>query len=296
MMSEGPPTESDDTPTTTPADVFGALSDPLRIDILHALVEYHRKTSPETQIGFADLRRRVGVEDSGRFRYHVEQLRGNFVEKGDEGYRLTYAGAKIVAAILMGTYTDEVTKKAEPLDSTCFICDTPAVATYQDGSCLVSCANDHPLFAWQVPPTAAADMTLPELVDVAEVLARQGIERALIGICPECYHTIDTEVRLDETAQPLFHAECESCSARVLTPVGYCLLVNPHVAAFYRRHGRDLRGTYTWELPFVRDETLLTVIEESPVRVEIDVCLEDDRLSVTVNETGHVIDHQRSTG
>ncbi|WP_449404315.1 DUF7347 domain-containing protein [Halalkalicoccus subterraneus] len=47
-------------------------------------------------MGFADLRRRVGVEDSGRFRYHLKQLRGDFVEKANDGYRLTYAGEACV--------------------------------------------------------------------------------------------------------------------------------------------------------------------------------------------------------
>jgi hypothetical protein len=232
------------------------------------------------------------VDDSGRFRYHVNQLRGNFIEKVEEGYRLTYAGAKIVAAILMGTYTTEVTKDATELDSNCFVCDNPAVATYEDGKCVVSCANDHPLFAWQVPPTAAVDATLPEIVEIAELLARQGMERALSGYCPECYHPIETGVVVEEAPQPIFRAECETCGAQLINPIGYCLLVNPRVAALYRRHGQDLHEQYIWELPFARDETIHTIIEESPVRVEIDVCLEKETLRMTVNETGHVIDHR----
>nr|WP_160133952.1 hypothetical protein [Halococcus salsus] len=60
--TERSPTEE---PNTDPADAFGALSDPLRIDILRALGNYHREAADERSIGFADLRRRVGVDDSG---------------------------------------------------------------------------------------------------------------------------------------------------------------------------------------------------------------------------------------
>jgi hypothetical protein len=278
--------------STNPADAFGALSDPFRVDILQALGSYHRETEYEKTIGFADLRRRVGAEDSGRFRYHLNQLRGNFVEKVDGGYRLTHAGGKIVAAILMGTYTDEITKNATDLDSDCFVCGTPAVATYENGTCRVSCANDHPLFGWQVPPTAAADATLPEIVGVAELLARQGMERTLSGYCAECYHSIEPVVLTERQGPPVFRAECETCGARLISPVGYCLLVDSRVAALYRRHGHDLHDPYIWDLPFIRNDVLSTLAGEEPMRIEIDVSLEDETLTATVDETGHVVDHR----
>lgn len=292
MTSEEKSISTNEEPNTDPADAFGALSDPLRVDILQTLGGYHCETDYEKTIGFADLRRRVGVEDSGRFRYHLKQLRGNFVEKANGGYRLTYAGGKIVSAILMGTYTHVITKDATELDSDCFVCNNPAVATYENGICAVSCANDHPLFSWQVPPTAAADATLPEIVDVAELLARQGMQRVLNGYCPECYHTIESEVLTEQTEPPVFRAHCETCGARLISPVGYCLLVDPRVAAFYQRHGHNLHEYYIWDLPFVQNETPYTLIEESPPRLEIDVSVANETLTAIVNETGHVIDYR----
>jgi hypothetical protein len=88
------------------ADAFGALSDPVRVGIVHALTEHGRESWPPTGLGFADLRRRVGVVDSGRFRYHLERLRGRFVEQVGGDYRLTCAGQEVAAAILAGTYTE----------------------------------------------------------------------------------------------------------------------------------------------------------------------------------------------
>jgi DNA-binding transcriptional ArsR family regulator len=277
---------------TDPADAFGALSDPLRVDILQTLAAHHRETDGGESIGFAELRRAVDVRDSGRFRYHVERLRGRFVEKTDEGYHLTYAGVEVVAAILMGTYTEQVSRGPEDLDSVCFVCEESAMATYENGHCLVTCANSHPLFQWAIPPSAAADTTLPEIVDVAELLAYQAIERALAGICPRCYQHLETEVLVNETARPGFRAECEACGMRLIGPVGFCLLIDPQVAAFYRRHGRELREHYIWEHSFVQDEASSTVTEDSSVRVEIDVCVDEETLKVIVDETGHVVTHR----
>ena len=286
--TERSPTEE---PNTDPADAFGALSDPLRIDILRALGDYHREAADERPIGFADLRRRVGVDDSGRFRYHLERLRGNFVEKASDGYRLTFAGAKIVVAILMGTYTHAISREAVELDSDCFVCDDPAIATYENGICTVSCANDHPLFRWQVPPTAAAAATLPEIVDVAELLARQGMERTLDGYCPECYHAIESAVITESVETPVFHAQCETCGARLVCPAGYALLVDSRVVALYRRHGHDLHEYYLWDLPFIQEKERYTLIEERSACLEIDVSVASETLSVALDETGHVVDY-----
>lgn len=294
MTSNETSSDSGGEADTGPADAFSALSDPLRVDIIRALCEHHRESQTLDPIGFADFRRRVGVDDPGRFRYHLQKLQEDFVEKTDEGYRLTYAGKKVVDAILMGTYTSEVSKDAAELDSDCFICDNPAVATYENGLCVVSCENDHPLFTWQVPPTAAAGATPAEIVEVAELLARQGLERALSGICTECYHPIETDVVVEESEKPILRAVCETCGARLISPVGYCLLANPRVAALYHRHGRDLDESHIWELSFIRDETALTVLEESPARVEVDASLEEETLEVTVNESGHAVNHRLS--
>jgi DNA-binding transcriptional ArsR family regulator len=271
-----------------PADAFAALSDPLRVDVLRELSAHRRETGGEVA-GFADLRKRVGVRDSGRFRYHLNELRPNFVEKTDDGYRLTHAGLQVVAAILAGTYTDDVSKGPVELDSDCPFCGRPAVAVCEDGVCLVTCGDDHPLFQWSVPPNAAADASLPEVVDLAELLAFQAIEQALTGACPQCYDPIETAVITDGSERPVFRAVCDTCGARLLGPVSFCLLVDPAIAAFCRRHGLTLRDDHVWEFPFVDDDPGATVVDGDPVRVEFDVTLGDERLQATVDDRGDVV-------
>lgn len=270
-----------------PADAFAALSDPLRVNILQELSAHHRTTG-DAVIGFAALRKRVGVRDSGRFRYHLNELRDQFVEKTDDGYRLTHAGIQIVAAILAGTYTDEVSIGPAELDSDCPFCDQPAVAVYEDGRCLVTCSNDHPLFQWSMPPNVAVEKELPEAIDVAELLAFQAIEQALAGVCPQCYDPIETVVVADGPPRPVFRAVCDTCGARVIGPVDFCLFVDPEVTAFCRRHGLTLRENHVWDFPFVGDDSGSAIADE-PLRLEFTVSLDDETLHVTIDECGHVV-------
>lgn len=54
---------------------FAAVSDPTRIAILRALATHARETG-ESVCRFSELRKRAGVDDSGRFRYHLNKLDG----------------------------------------------------------------------------------------------------------------------------------------------------------------------------------------------------------------------------
>lgn len=275
-----------------PAAAFGALSDPLRVDILRELAAHRRENEPgRDPIGFADLRRCVDVRDSGRFRYHLNELRDHFVEKSEGGYRLTHAGTAVVAAVLAGTITDASTTGRAELDSACHECGEPAVAAVEEGVCAVPCPNDHRLFQWPVPPNVTADASVAETVDRAELLATQAIERVLAGICHTCYDPIEPEVRVDEE-DPRLRAVCDTCGGRLHGPSGFCLLVDPEVAAFYREHGRRLRDSHVWEHSFVRDEAV-TVEGTDPVRVALDVTLDDDRMRATLDGTGSVVGTDR---
>lgn len=281
-----------------PADAFAALSDPLRVDILRELATAHREGAVEP-VGFADLRKRVGVRDSGRFRYHLNELRDNFVRKDDGGYRLTVTGGETVAAILAGTYTHGGALGPEPIDSECSVCDASAVAVYRDGRCGVTCEHDHSLFAWSLPPAAAADATLPEVVSLAELYARQAIERALAGVCPKCSAPVEPRIVTEhdgpesgdtEPAGPLpgLRVSCDTCGGRLVGPVGFCLLVDPAVAAFYRRHDRPLDALHVWEPVFVADDETVSVVDRDPLRVAVSVTLDGETLTVTVDESGQV--------
>ena len=274
-----------------PADAFGALSDPTRVGIVRALTDHARESWPETGLGFADLRRRVGVEDAGRFRYHLERLRGRFVEQVDGDYRLTYAGQEVAAAILAGTYTQRRSVGPTTLDADCPLCDGAVTGAYTEGSLTVTCERDHVLFAWGLPPNATVDATVPELVGMARRWLEHAVDCALLGRCSRCHGPIETTVATDDVpdhAAPVrFLARCDTCGGRVVGPLGFALLGDAEVEAFYRGHGRSTRECYLWELGFVRHD-VPTAVDGG--RYEIAVTLDDERLVVTLDERGRVVD------
>lgn len=77
---------------TDPTDALTVLGDETRIAIVRALA------AAEDPVPFSELRRRAGVDDPGRFNYHLSKLREYFVREADGGYTLREAGSRVVAA------------------------------------------------------------------------------------------------------------------------------------------------------------------------------------------------------
>ena len=75
-----------------PTDALAVLGDETRIAILRVLAD------AEEPLAFSELRRRAGVDDAGRFNYHLSELREYFVREADGGYALREAGSRVVAA------------------------------------------------------------------------------------------------------------------------------------------------------------------------------------------------------
>jgi len=69
-----------------------ALANEHRIRILRALAE------ADEALPFSELRRRVGLRDTGQFNYHLTELLGRFVRETESGYTLGHAGERVVIA------------------------------------------------------------------------------------------------------------------------------------------------------------------------------------------------------
>ncbi|ELY46811.1 DUF7351 domain-containing protein [Natronorubrum tibetense] len=276
-----------------PADAFAALGNSTRVEILQAFREHHLANPTVSAAAFSTLRKAVGMKDSGQFRYHLEQLRGTFVEKCDEGYRLTYAGSKVIDAIIAGTYTGRTRLGPVALDSSCSRCGTAARAHYRDGVLEVTCEHDHPLFYWSVPPNAAVEPSLEELVELATTLAVQSYELVANGTCSECYSGVEPTVRTVETddgdRSVRFHARCGACAAGWDAPVGFVLLGHPEVESLYQRQGRPISDRYWWELEVV-DRTEIEILEEDPLRVRLSVTVGETPVRAMVDESARVLD------
>jgi len=100
-------------PMTAPSDattdlvaIFSLLSDETRLAIVRELAAC-RLGESEPRLSFSALRTRVGIDDAGRFNYHLGRLRGSLVEKGEDGYGLTETGA-VVGSMLVESPPESV--------------------------------------------------------------------------------------------------------------------------------------------------------------------------------------------
>jgi len=266
---------------------FSAVADSTRIEILRALAEHGRETD-ESVCRFSELRKRAGVDDAGRFRYHLNKLSGHFVEKADQGYRLTHAGGEMIGAIFAGRYLDHDCLGPCPLDSTCSICGTNVVGTYESGRIEVACEDGHALLSWPVPPNATTDAALSDVASLATSLIIHAVDLALQGLCSLCYGPVSLwieDAETDETSMPRFRARCDTCASPLMGPIWFPLLVHPAIESFYHDHGLSVRDAFLWELDYF--ESVATLDDED---VRVAVGIGDDVLYATVSETETALD------
>jgi hypothetical protein len=277
-----------------PDAAFGAVSDPTRVAVVRTLAEHRKHHPDDPALGFAALRKRVDVRDSGRFLYHLKKLLGIFVEKTDDGaYRLTYAGEQVALAILAGVFTGRTRRGPTELDSECPLCGTTAVGTFDDGALSVTCGEDHRLLVWRFSPNAGEAATVPELTALATMQIRHEVESALTGFCGACYGTTTTAAAERGEGSPVsvrFHAECEDCGSRLDGPLWYALFAHPETTAFYRDHGWSVRGTYLWEFEAeVRETPFPGDGDPTPDTYHVVVALDDEELHAALDADGHVV-------
>jgi len=84
------------------ANVFTPLSDETRLRIVFELVLCRSEGPTDPTLSFSELRSRVACSDAGRFNYHLGKLRGDLVEKVEEGYRLTPTGEAVGLTLVAG--------------------------------------------------------------------------------------------------------------------------------------------------------------------------------------------------
>lgn len=280
--------------TLAPAEAFAALGDETRVAIVETLAEAVAGEG-EDGLTFSELRKRVGVEDAGQFNYHLDELRGQFVAKRDGKYRPQHPALQAVVAIKSGTYTDRSSRTAT-LDRECPLCGGQTEATYDDGFVEVSCLGEHDrLFGTRVPPAAAADRSVEDVVTLAAVETNRDVARAIDGTCFLCWGSTTVE-RFEHDGDEPLHANlsCDNCWLRSTFPVAAAIVTHPAVVSLYHRHGRDVRTEWLLSLEFVRDPDATTVVSTDPYRVRVDVSVGEDAVALTLDDDLNVVSVEES--
>ena len=269
---------------------FAAVADELRVRILRELWD------ADEPLPFSELRERVGVRDSGRFNYHLGELRGRFVEKDDDagGYDLRFAGRKLVGGLHSGAYTEETAPVGpQPVDGACVACGGDLEAVYEDEHGKVDCTDcEVTLIQTEVPP-AFVDGREDDLAAAVDGYVRTTLRSFLDGFCPTCSGpTAGRLERGENDMGPTAVVECERCGASFYGLAAWVGVDHPAVLSFYDDHDRSVRDTPLWHLDWLAESEW--VDGAAGDRATVTVELDDERLRLTVDADLAVTDAERA--
>lgn len=281
-----------------PGDAFELIANETRLDIIRVLAE----TSGQgwaSSLPFSELRRRVGMRDSGGFNYHLDRLEGTFVKRTEEGYELRLPGALLYRMIVAGHFTSSTTVEPFGTDSACFDCGTELRVTYRGGTLEVRCPDcGREYQSTDFPPSGTAHRSGEELLYTFDQYVRHQILLVERGICYWCTGSMSSEVQrhsdpglAPEGGEVVFIArQCEHCGGFMFTLPGECALYHPAVVSFFHGRGVDVTDRPLWELDFVSDPDRTTVHDEDPWRIGVTVRCEGDEMEVVVDGAGEVVE------
>lgn len=301
MSDDDERTGSDDDILGTPEDAFAALGDETRLEILLALAESVNNGEPETGLSFSELRKRVGVKDSGRFNYHLEKLSGGFIKNEDGEYLPRFPGLAVVSAVYAGAFGGGAGEHETAAEWECPKCDQQLTIHYDDDVLQVKCEDHELLLSYPAPPGAFSGRSLQELTTVVVVRALTNMELARQGICPRCWGQTDVDFPVEPPEGGVLTDEeawvriaCTRCWLQYSVPFQTIVSGHPAVRAFYTEHGFDQAETLMGPRP-TSDPDVCTaeLADTDPPTASIRITLDDELLLLELDEACTVLDQRR---
>jgi hypothetical protein len=258
-------------------DALSVLAHDIRLDIVLALLEGWAGVHTEPR-RYSELMDAVGMEDSGKFNYHLDRLRGVYVEKVDGGYVPTAGATALYRAVLAHRPTEETTRTDE-LDESCPVCGEDLVERYERSFLTLTCPDcDWPGVTYSFPVNGLRGRTGDEHRRALENRTAHHLGLARTGQCPYCAGLV--AVTFDhsadwtgDTGPSAVELSCETCTWEVVVGALVPLQFEPRVTAALSTVGVD-------SLPV--DSQVETSASRSidPFRLELRV--ETDEGTVTV--------------
>ncbi|EMA53374.1 MULTISPECIES: DUF7351 domain-containing protein [Halococcus] len=276
-----------------PADAFALIGNETRLSILEALWR-----TDEEPVRFSTLNDAVGMRDSAQFNYHLGKLTDQYVRKTDDGYELRNAGAKVVRAVIAGSFNEHPHLDSFAIDDGCTRCGEALVASYADEMLALDCPDCGRAHGeYSFPPGGLHDRTNEEVLDAFDQRVRHLHCLAKDGVCPECSGRMETTISKEGecclgVGLRADHV-CEHCDHSLCSAIGLSLLDRSPVVAFYRDHGIDLGAQPYWQLGWCVSDDYTTVRSDEPWELEIDIVLDDERLRATLDGDLALVDSQR---
>jgi len=282
-----------------PSDALLVAAHEIRLGILRALWDAENHALP-----FSELRRAVGVRDTGQFNYHLSKLDGRFVAHVDDRYELLYPGHRLVDAVQSGVFDREIDRRELAVEDTCRDCGSDLSFVYREFVGRVRCPDcDETVLAYPFDPGGFDGREDAAVVRAFDRRTRRYWRSTTDGVCLVCAGptavdlvdeatTLQALDRYDDhyaADQPVLAAvDCQHCSFYSYVPVGVTLLDHPGVVGALYDRGVDVTDRRLWDLPFVVDADRVAVVGSDPLRVAVTAGPDGD-LTATLDEGASVV-------
>ncbi len=219
-----------------PLAALSLLTEEPRLRIMETLAQADAEGPSQARLSFTELFEAQEMRDTGRFNYHLDKLCDEFVEKDDDGYRLSSTGYQLVAAVLSISADGSSSTTETTLSEPCPACGTAVTVEKSGDFVRVLCEEGHG-FGETVPPRMAADRDLRTVVDLAAVRAVGSFREARRGLCPKCSGRMewiqdpdpDWTIRFDTKIPSV--GVCQTCGVAFGgSPAGFVFFEPPVVA------------------------------------------------------------------
>lgn len=268
-------------------EVFRLVSDETRLDIIRALWTNRVESGflKDEPISFSTLRDHVGVRDSGRFNYHLNQLIPQLVREHEEGYSLTNAGGRIIGAVVSGAYTSvELDREPVELDG-CprDECGGTMSAIYQEGHIDVTCSECPMRSQMPVPPILLEHYGLQEIADGTVPFAFSQLQSILRGFCLLCQGSLERGVSDTSKNRVKIEHECQGCGSLSHTTATQLLIDHPETISMLHEAGIDYRELALWELDHRLDSSE-TIEHEDPLHIHVELSIDGQQRTALLSE------------
>jgi hypothetical protein len=292
----------DDKDQTVSEEAFALLGHEIRLNILHAFFQMYEPVDPESlpdvrdqrSLSYGDLMAEVEMEDSGKFNYHLEKLRGVYIEKVDGGYVPTASAIALYESMVANRPTETVPDDFS-VDEKCPNCESRLRGEYEQEFLSVNCPNCD-LFWGATYRFPKNGLTVREGENVFAVLYDRmmyHVGLARTGQCPSCAGNTSVVVpreRLDRDSTPTVELSCGTCSWFVTIDILSALQFEPQVTNAMFEIGLPLSESSSMQtteqaLPDISGR----IDSENPLRATIAIHSGDDVAKIVVDDCLEVL-------
>jgi hypothetical protein len=273
-------------------EAFSLLAHEIRLDILRVFFEEWAAIDPDSKdeiqvkrsLSYSEIMDAVGMRDSGKFNYHLEQLRGVYIEKIDDAYIPTGSAIAFYQTLLAQRPTEMADTTDFDIDMECPRCTGSVRGRYEQDSLTIDCADcdDWWGITYSFPKNGLRDRSGVAILDALSARATYQVGLARTGQCPACAGEIAVDIprdRLDDERIPTAELQCETCSWVATMDLLNVLQFDSRVAATLVDLGIVLEEDESG-LP----EMTGTLESEDPVRVELRLETDDGTGTIVIDD------------